>query len=50
MDKRTVAKGATGVSCVTQASDVKNLDIVNGLRPVVRGKPGICNEAVWRMN
>jgi hypothetical protein len=42
-----VANAATGVSCVTQASDAKNSYVVNGLRPVVRGKPGVCNEAVW---
>jgi hypothetical protein len=39
-----VANGATGVSCVALASGARNSDVVNGLRSVVRGKPGDCNE------
>jgi hypothetical protein len=37
-----VANGVTGVSCVTQASDAKNLYVVNELRPVVRSKTEDC--------
>jgi hypothetical protein len=40
-----VANGATGVRCVTPVSGARNLDVVNGLRPVVRGKFRGCNEA-----
>jgi hypothetical protein len=35
-----VANGATGVSCVTSASNAESLDVVDGLRPEVRSQPG----------
>jgi hypothetical protein len=46
MDIGTVANGATRVRYVTPEGDTKNSDVVNGVRPVVRGKPGSGNEAV----
>jgi hypothetical protein len=41
-----MAIGATVANCVTSVSGERNLDTVNGLKPVVGGKPVDCKEAV----
>jgi hypothetical protein len=49
VDIGTVVNGATGVSCVTPEIGAKKLDVVTGLRPVVRGISGECEEAVDKL-